>query len=52
MRIAQHTRTQGSLGVQRALWGLNGSLDIGDESGDDNLFLRGPFGAFYNRLEP
>lgn len=35
------TEISGGLGMRRALWGLNGSMDIGDINGNDNLFLYG-----------
>jgi len=35
------TELSGGLGMRQALWGLNGTRDIGVINGDDNLFLYG-----------
>jgi len=37
----EYTRQYGGIGVRRTLWGLNGLIDLGDEDGDDNIFVRG-----------
>ena len=41
MGALEYTSNNGGAGMQRALWGLNGIPDLGDEQGDDNLFLWG-----------
>ena len=35
------TELSGGLGMREALWGANGTIDIGVINGDDNLFLYG-----------
>ena len=37
----EYTSTHGSAGMLRALWGFNGMTDLGDQEGDDNLFVWG-----------
>ena len=36
-----YTTVHGGIGMRRAMWGENGTLDIGDVGGDDNIFLWG-----------
>ena len=36
-----YTNVYGGGGVAESLWGLNGTIDIGNPDGDDNIFLWG-----------
>ena len=37
----EYTSSHGTLGMQRAMWGLNGLPNLGDQDDDDNIFVWG-----------
>lgn len=47
----EYTSTHGGIGMRRAMWGLNGMTDLGDEEGDDNIFVWGLGFINLNQIE-